>query len=78
MVYDITKRDTFENIKNWHREALDNGNPKKRFLLIGNKTDLEENREVEIYEASTYANENECLFIETSAKDGYNVENAFM
>ena len=41
MVYDITKRETFENIKNWHREALDNGNPKMHFLLIGNKTDLE-------------------------------------
>jgi Ras-related protein Rab-2A len=41
MVFDITRRETFESIRNWHREAIDNGNSKMKFLLIGNKTDLE-------------------------------------
>jgi GTPase SAR1 family protein len=39
MVYDITRRDTFDNIRNWFNEATENGNPKMQFLLIGNKTD---------------------------------------
>ncbi|CAD8060917.1 unnamed protein product [Paramecium primaurelia] len=78
MVFDITRRETFENIRNWHREALDNGNSRMKFLLIGNKTDLQNHREVESYEAAQYAKENECLYTECSALQGSNVENAFM
>jgi Ras-related protein Rab-2A len=40
-VYDITKRETFENISRWLEEAKQNGNPKLTFTLVGNKSDLE-------------------------------------
>ncbi|CAD8081245.1 unnamed protein product [Paramecium sonneborni] len=78
MVFDITRRETFENIRNWHRDALDNGNSRMKFLLIGNKTDLQNLREVQFYEADQYAKENECIYTECSALQGFNVENAFM
>jgi len=41
MVYDITRRDTFKSILDWHNEASENGNPQMQFLLVGNKTDLD-------------------------------------
>lgn len=41
IVYDITKRDTFDNISRWLEEAKQNGNPKLTFTLVGNKSDLE-------------------------------------
>lgn len=46
--------------------------------MIGNKKDLEEAREVTFLEASTFAQENELIFLETSAKTGENVEEAFL
>jgi len=46
-------------------------------MVVGNKKDLEENRVVEMLEAAKFAQENECLFMETSAMTGENVEEVF-
>lgn len=47
-------------------------------LLVGNKRDLEEAREITTLEASNFAQENDLIFLETSAKTGDNVEEAFL
>lgn len=45
--------------------------------MIGNKTDMEEKRQVSTKEAQEFAKENKILFMETSAKNGNNIEKAF-
>jgi small GTP-binding protein len=47
-------------------------------ILIGNKIDLEEDRQVSLEEATKFAEENGLIYIETSAKNGKNVETAFL
>ncbi|CAK9298528.1 unnamed protein product [Gordionus sp. m RMFG-2023] len=79
MVYDITRRSTFEHLTNWLTDARNLTNPNTVILLIGNKSDLAQtNREVTYEEASTFAQQNCLLFLETSAKTGENVEEAFL
>jgi Ras-related protein Rab-2A len=46
LVYDITRRDTFEHLKGWLEEVKTNGNPFMEVLLVGNKNDLEDKRVV--------------------------------
>eukprot|EP01017_Pseudomicrothorax_dubius_P013298 TRINITY_DN1579_c0_g2_i17.p2 TRINITY_DN1579_c0_g2~~TRINITY_DN1579_c0_g2_i17.p2 ORF type:complete len:211 (-),score=56.50 TRINITY_DN1579_c0_g2_i17:38-670(-) len=77
IVYDITKRDSFKNISRWLDEAKQNGNPNMTFILVGNKSDLEADREVPFAEGEKFAKENGMIFIETSAKMATNVDEAF-
>lgn len=44
LVYDITKRSTFEGVKGWFSELKENGNKNMEILLVGNKSDLESKR----------------------------------
>lgn len=77
VVYDITKRESYETALKWIEE-LKNEKP-ANFLkvLIGNKIDLENRRVVSFSEGQSYADANACLFYETSAKSGLNVEKIF-
>ena len=77
IVYDITRRISFENITNWIEDCK-NSSPKTVFMvLVGNKCDLENNREVSEEEGREFAEKNGMLFFETSAKTGQNVEEVF-
>jgi len=78
LVYDITRRDTFRHIGKWLEEARQNGNQNMTIVLIGNKCDLEHRRQVPAEEGAKFAQENGLLFIETSAKTAFNVEEAFV
>ena len=78
LVYDVTRRDTFEHVSSWLEDAKDNANMAITILLIGNKTDLADKREVSTEEGEALAKENGLAFIETSAKTASNVEEAFM
>lgn len=78
LVYDSCSRDSFNALANWLNDARTLASPNIVILLIGNKKDLEEAREVTFLEASTFAQENELIFLETSAKTGENVEEAFL
>jgi len=78
LVYDITRRDTFQHLGRWLEEARQNGNQNMTIMLIGNKSDLEHKREVTPEEGSKFAQENGLLFMETSAKTAFNVEEAFV
>ncbi|KAJ6233395.1 ras-related protein rab-2-a [Anaeramoeba flamelloides] len=78
LVYDITRRETFEHLTSWLEDTTNNSNPNLNILLVGNKSDLEENRAVSFEEGLNFAKENGMRFIETSAKTALNVEKAFM
>lgn len=52
MVYDITARETFNSLQNWLTDARTLASPSIVILLVGNKKDLEEDREVTFLEAS--------------------------
>ncbi|EGR33774.1 Ras family protein, putative [Ichthyophthirius multifiliis] len=77
IVYDITRRETFQNIVNWLNEARENGNSQMVYMLIGNKCDLETQRQVSYEEGKELALSNDMLYIETSAKTQQNVEQVF-
>ncbi len=67
LVYDVTNRESFENIENWLDEARVNGNPEMVLCLVANKCDLEEKREVSKEDGENLAKENKLLYVETSA-----------
>jgi Ras-related protein Rab-1A len=77
IVYDITDRESFDNVKQWLNEidkyACENVNK----LLVGNKNDLEAKRQVDYEEAKAFADERGIPFLETSAKNSTNVTEAF-
>lgn len=78
LVYDITSRESYNSLSNWLVDARTLASPNIAVLLVGNKKDLEEDREVTFLEASRFAQENELMFLETSALTGENVEEAFL
>ena len=78
LVYDITRRVTFENIDNWLIDLRTNGDKDILIILIGNKSDLEDKREVSKDEAETKAEQYNTAFLETSAKSGDNITKGFM
>eukprot|EP01036_Dinobryon_divergens_P037471 gene37471-49026_t len=78
LVYDITRRESFNHLGRWLEEARQNGNPNMTIMLIGNKSDLEHRRAVTTKEGEIFATENGLVFLETSAKSASNVETAFI
>ncbi len=68
LVYDITRRETFNHLERWLEEARQNGNPNMSIMLIGNKSDLEHRRAVSTKEGEVFASSNRLIFLETSAK----------
>ena len=77
VVYDITDRDSFENLNSWLIEIEKNANKNVYKLLIGNKSDLEDKRKVSYQEGKDFATSNGMQFIETSAKTDSKVKDAF-
>lgn len=77
IVYDITSKDSFLKAQNWVRELQRQANANIVIALVGNKLDLASKRMVENSEAKEYADENNLLFMETSAKTAINVVEVF-
>ena len=81
IVYDITKRSSFDNVKNWYNDLISLGEKGCIIALVGNKLDLvernERKREVSFEEAQAYAEDNHMLFFETSAYNGNNINDIF-
>ena len=77
LVYDITRKSTFENIDNWLIDLRTNADKDILIVLIGNKSDLLDNREVSSEDAQTKAEQYNIAFMETSAKSGDNISKAF-
>lgn len=78
LVYDITRRDTFNHLASWLEDAREHSNKDMTIMLIGNKRDLEARRCVEYHEGKKFADENGLIFMETSARTAENVEEAFI
>jgi len=78
LVYDICRRSTYNHLQSWLNDARNLTNPNTVIFLIGNKSDLEAQRDVTTEEAKQFADENNLIFLETSAKTGANVEDAFL
>ena len=77
VVYDITSEVSFEKAKEWVNELQQSANENMIISLVGNKTDIEYLRKVEKDKAIEYANQNDLVFLETSAKSGDNITEAF-
>ncbi len=75
LIYDITRKESFENINKWLSfvESI----RKCTYILIGNKYDLTDQRQVTYEEALKFSNNKNLLFFECSAKSGYNINYAF-
>ena len=78
LVYDIASRDSFNSLQNWLTDARNLASPSIIIILVGNKKDLDAQREVSFQEASQFAKENDLIFIECSALNGENVEETFL
>ncbi|XP_023381552.1 ras-related protein Rab-4A-like [Pteropus vampyrus] len=78
LVYDITSRETYNALTNWLTDARMLASQSIVVILCGNKKDLDADREVTFLEASRFAQENELMFLETSALTGESVEDAFV
>ena len=77
VVYDITRRETFDNVMTWIEDCKNNS-PKTVFIvLVGNKSDLEDERQVTTEEGEEFATKYGLLFLETSAKTKKNVNEIF-
>jgi Ras-related protein Rab-1A len=77
IVYDVTDRQSFQNVEHWLKEIdkYATGNVNK--LLVGNKSDLQSKKVVTYDEAKEFADKHGIKFLETSAKNSHNVEQAF-
>ena len=77
LVYDITKKSSFEKLDFWNEQINLNAPKNTKYILIGNKIDLEKEREVQKVDGENFAQKNNIQFYETSAKDGTNVNYVF-
>lgn len=78
LVYDIANRDSYNSLTQWLQDARSLASPDIVVILCGNKCDLEADRDVSFLEASRFAQENDLMFLETSALTGGNVEESFL
>nr|ABY85791.1 GTPase Rab1 [Larix kaempferi] len=78
IVYDVTDMDSFNNVKQWLSEIDKYASDSVSKLLVGNKCDMTEKRVVDQQMAKSFADELGIPFLETSAKDASNVEQAFL
>ena len=80
IVFDVTSKDSFENIKEWINTLKinvgDNTNSIP-VIIVGNKIDKEDEREIEKNDALKFAEDNKYKYFETSAKTGEGVDDAF-
>ncbi|CRK90641.1 CLUMA_CG004342, isoform B [Clunio marinus] len=76
LVYDISCQPTFDALSDWIREIQEYANPKVLKILVGNKTDRDD-REIPMRVGEEFAKQHEMYFLETSSKQGENVERLF-
>jgi small GTP-binding protein len=79
LVYSIDNKNSFDNLGSWLNEIKNEGNPDINIFLVGNKVDLESQRQVSREMGETFCKNNKIkFFLETSAKTGFNAENVFI
>ena len=77
VVFDITSHESFDSLPLWIENYYKNGPEQKNIILIGNKKDMIEERQVTQEEAELFSQTNNMIYFETSAKDGDNIDYVF-
>lgn len=77
LVYDVSRKDTFDNLSRWANEVEEKSKKSVKVMLVGNKNDLITAKEVSTEEGKQFSQNKKYFFFETSAKTGDNVEEAF-
>ena len=77
VVYDVTDKESFKNIDTWMNEVEKHASDNVSRILVGNKSDLTDSRQVTTDEGKELADQYNIRFMETSAKESANVEEAF-
>lgn len=78
VVYDVTSAESFEQTSKWITDVKAERGEEVLIMLVGNKTDLEEKRQVSTKAGEDKSKELNLLFMETSAKSGHNVKELFL
>ena len=78
VIYDVTNRKTFENVKNWIKQIKEEVSTKVSINLVGNKIDDKDNKKVTEEEGKNLADSFGVAFFEASAKDGLGVNECFL
>ncbi|KAJ3232138.1 Ras- protein Rab-2A [Chytriomyces hyalinus] len=78
LVYDMTRRESFQHLVTWLEDVKQHGNEEIITILIANKADLADQRQVSREEGEAFAAEHGLLYTEASAKSGENVANSFL
>jgi small GTP-binding protein len=78
LVFDVTDKQTFDNVNNWCRQIREKGDPNTSILLVGNKCDEKFNRVITKQEGQALAESHKITYMEVSAKNnGEGVDEAF-
>ena len=77
VVYDISNYSTFESVQSWIEDCKSQSSKSILLILIGNKNDLNDMRQVTYDEGANFAKSNNMIFLETSAKTGDNIKEIF-
>ena len=77
LVYEVTSKDSFLHLNHWLNDLTTVKKDEVIFVVVGNKTDLEDKREVSREEGEQFAKDNDYLFAEVSAKYGEGFEDLF-
>jgi len=78
LVYDITKPATFDNLSNWINDVHRFSDQEIPMCIVGNKIDMEYQRQVTVPEAEEFAKRYACKFVEASALSSLKVEDVFL
>jgi len=78
LVYDVTRRETFQHLQRWLQETRQFSNSAICIAVVGNKLDLASRRAVSTTEGKQFSEDNGLMFIETSAKSSEGVDDAFL
>ncbi|KAJ5077764.1 ras-related protein rab-10 [Anaeramoeba ignava] len=77
VVYDITNPESFDKLDYWIQEIKEQEQINPKFMILGNKCDLEDKRQISKEQGEKFAKAKRISFLETSAKEGTNIEKAF-
>ena len=77
IVFDLSSKNTFQNVEKWYNEIKKTADPNINLILIGNKSDLKDKRQISTEEGENKAKEMNVAYLETSALNSDNVDKAF-
>ena len=77
LIYDVTRQETFDNVRNWLTQIKENASDNATIFLIGNKCDDVDGRQISTEEGKKVASDYGITFIETSAKKDINISSTF-